>query len=231
MRSELKPGDPLHADIDEVRRAGERAADLTRQLLAFSRQQMLAPRLHEFLWKYPDLSVELLPPEPYLDLIAEGIDVAIRFGPQSASSLTSKLLASPRVLTVAAPAYLERHGKPAKPADLRSHIRLHPVHQGDRGEWRLTHDGETVEVEAGGSVSANSLAMIRHLARLGVGIAVLDEMVARDDVASGALVQVLPGWALPPVAVSVLTPTRLLPAKTRRFVELMEEKMGLKPEA
>jgi DNA-binding transcriptional LysR family regulator len=190
---------------------------------------LVAPVVAEFLQLYPQVRLDLDLAPRRADLSSENFDLAIHLGELPETALTVRQLAVLNVSLYAAPAYLERHGKPAKPADLRSHIRLHPVHQGDRGEWRLTHDGESVEVEAGGSVSANSLAMIRHLARLGVGIAVLDEMVARDDVASGALVPVLPGWSLPPVAVSVLTPTRLLPAKTRRFVELMEEKMGLKP--
>ena len=103
----------------------------------------------------------------------------------------------------------------------RAHRRIHLLHKGDRGEWRLTNGSETVEIAAIDAVCANNMTMIRHLARLGIGIAVIDELMARDDVEAGVLVPVLPGWALPPVAISVVFPDRVLPTKTRIFVDML----------
>ncbi len=75
-------------------------------------------------------------------------------------------------------------------------------------------------------VSANNMTMILHLARAGVGIAVVDEIVGRREVDAGRLVPILSDWSLPSVAISVLTPSRILPAKTRLFVDLLSERVA-----
>jgi DNA-binding transcriptional LysR family regulator len=201
-------------------------ADTPQGLLRVSAEAEVGPRLvaplvAEFLAQYPGVTLDLDLSPRRVDLLAEGYDVAVRLGRLPDSALTVRRLALLRVSLYAAPDYLARHGAPTHPDDLVRHARIHLMHQGDSGDWPLTRDGETVEVRAGGLVSANNMTMVRHLARLGVGIAVLDEVMAGEDVSQGTLRPVLEGWTLPPVALSVLTPSRLLPAKTRRFVEML----------
>ena len=70
------------------------------------------------------------------------------------------------------------------------------------------------------------MAMILQLARLGIGIAVLDELIASEDVRTGVLRPVLPDWRMPPGAVSIITPSRLLPAKTRIFINMLTERLS-----
>jgi DNA-binding transcriptional LysR family regulator len=185
-------------------------------------QQMLAPRLHEFLWKYPDLSVELLPPEPYLDLIAEGIDVAIRFGPQPASSLTSKLLASPRVLTVAAPAYLDRRGRPARPEDLATHecIQFRDPLTGRPFEWEFHRGRQVLAVAHSGQVLMTDVATMITACLNGVGVAQVLALGVQDLLDSGRLVELFPDWPGETFPLFALRPTRrLAPAKVDAFIE------------
>src|SRR6202020_133555 len=76
-------------------------------------QALLGPRMADFVARFPDLNVELLPPDEAGDLVSDGTDVAIRFGPQPSSALSARLLLETRVLTVAAPSYLAKRGRPA----------------------------------------------------------------------------------------------------------------------
>jgi DNA-binding transcriptional LysR family regulator len=133
----------------------------------------------------------------------------------------------------AAPSYLERRAKPEHPSDLLEHARIHLLHKGDAGEWRLMKGEEVIEVPSNSVLCANNMTMIRRLARLGVGIAVVDDLMASEDVDRGHLQKVLPGWTLEPMPISILTPTRLLAAKTRAFVDLLTRRVtgmvGLSP--
>lgn len=183
---------------------------------------LVAPAVAAFLRRYPTVTIELDLSPRRVDLLAEGVDLAIRLGTLPDSGLTVRRLALLRVGLFAAPGYLARAGTPAHPADLPAYARLHLLHQADRGEWRLCGDGgEAVVPSAGGLVTVNNMSMLRSLACLGVGIAVMDEIVAAEEVAAGRLQRVLPEWSLPPVPVSLLTPARLLPAKTRLFIDAL----------
>jgi DNA-binding transcriptional LysR family regulator len=177
-------------------------------------QQMLAPRLHEFLWAYPELSVELLPPEPYLDLIADGIDVAIRFGPQPASSLTSKLLASPRILTVAAPAYLQRRGRPARPEDLTTHecIQFRDPLTGRPFEWEFQRGRQVLPVAHSGQVLMTDVSTMITTCLNGVGVAQVLELGVQDLLDSGRLVELCPDWPGETFPLFALRPSRRLPS-------------------
>jgi DNA-binding transcriptional LysR family regulator len=217
-----------HLDgIEEAAKLAAGAAKAVRGRLwasvnAIFSQQMLAPRLHEFLWKYPDLSVELLPPEPYLDLIAEGIDVAIRFGPQPASSLTSTLLASPRVLTVAAPAYLDRRGRPARPEDLTTHecIRFRDPSTGRPFEWEFHRGRHVLPVAHSGQAVMTDVATMITACLNGVGVAQVLALGVQDLLDSGRLVELFPDWPGETFPLFALRPTkRLAPPKVDAFIE------------
>lgn len=224
---------------DQAQRQVRGLAETPQGLLRLSVEAEIGPRLvapliASYLERYPAVTVDLDLSPRRVDLLAENFDLAIRLGRLVDSTLTVRRLALLRAGLFASPAYLERRGTPANPADLAGHARIRLLHQGDRGEWRLSRGEESFDVDAASLVSANNMAMIRELARLGVGIAVLDVFLASDDVDSGRLRQVLPDWSLPPTALSVLTPTRLVPAKTRRFVDMLagavSGTVGLAPE-
>lgn len=184
----------------------------------------LAPLIAEFARRYPGISFELDLTSRRVDLVAEPFDVAIRMGESPDSTLIARQLARlPRYL-YASPRYLERSGEPGQPADLAQHECLRLRAQADT--WTLHHAGEAVEVEIGGRFRLNSIGMIRRLATLDLGIAMLIEEIVAEDLADGRLRRVLPQWQGTPIPVYAITETRLLPAKTQRFIEFLRERLG-----
>ena len=195
--------------------------------------RLVAPVLAEYLERYPEVRIDLDLSPRRVDLLAEGFHLALRIGRLPDSGLTVRRLAMLGASLYAAPSYVERRGRPEHPADLARHARIHLLHKGDDGGWRLMKGGEVIGVPSNGVLCANNMNMIRHLARLGVGIAVVDDLMASEDVDRGFLQTILPGWALEPLPLSILTPTRLLAAKTRAFVDLLAQRasgmVGLTP--
>jgi DNA-binding transcriptional LysR family regulator len=197
--------------------------------------RLVAPVIAAYSRRFPDMQIEIDLSARRIDLLNENFDLAVRIGSLPDSQLRVRRLATLQGKLYAAPAYLEQTGAPAHPRDLSDHRRIHLLHQADRGEWHLFNASGTDrhEIAADSVITANNMAMIRQLAILGLGIAVLDEGMALDAVACGDLEAVLPDWALPGVALSVITPDRNAPAKTRLFVTLLAEhvsgSVGLQP--
>ena len=187
---------------------------------------LLAPAVAEFLDLYPEVTFDLDLSPRRVDLIAEGVDIAIRFGNLVDSTLKVRTLCAAPAHLYASPAYVARHGMPMHANELAGRTRLHLLHAGDDGSWRLSCNGEQVHVPASSAVRANNMSMIRHIARAGAGIAVIDELMASRDVESGALLRVLTAWTMPAGVISLLTPNRLLPAKTRRFIDLLTARVA-----
>ena len=100
---------------------------------------------------------------------------------------------------------------------------LHRMSAAEASQWTLHTAGQTVEVPVGGRFLLNSIGMIRRLATLDLGIAMLAEEIVAEDLAEGRLRRVLPQWQATPISVHAITETRLLPAKTQRFIEFLRE--------
>jgi DNA-binding transcriptional LysR family regulator len=189
--------------------------------------RLVAPVIAQYSAAFPDIKIEIDLSPRRIDLLVENFDLAIRIGSLPDSALRVRRLASLRGGLYAAPDYLERAGKPGHPRDLVDHRRIHLLHQGDRGAWYLScvATEEAVEIDADSIVTANNMTMIRQLAVLGLGIAVLDDAIAKEDVARGRLIAVLPDWALPSVPLSLITPARHPPAKTRLFATMLTDQI------
>jgi DNA-binding transcriptional LysR family regulator len=180
----------------------------------------LVPELPAFLQSHPEITVELDFSDRPVDLVAEGYDVAVRTGAVTDSQLITRLLTRGAQVTFAAPAYLGAHGTPGTPEELRSHNcivgRFGP-------EWTFKgEDGRSQAVRVRGNLVVNNGDALREAAVAGVGIAQGTWWLARKDLEAGAVVPVLPEYALEGMPVSVLYPgQRHLPAKVRAFIDFL----------
>ena len=219
--------------VDEARLAHEQLGEMLAQPSGVLRASLpvdfanvfLLPLIVEFGQQYPGISFEFDLTPRRVDLVTEPFDVAIRMGEPPSSSLIARQLARLPQALYASPAYIERSGKPKHPADLAQHECLR--FYGPRSDAWILHRGtESMDIEVGGRFRVNSMGMLQRLARHGQGIALLSEAIVAEDVAEGRLERVLPKWQAPPVSVYAITETRLLPAKTQRFIEFLRDRLG-----
>lgn len=185
----------------------------------------LAPHIAEFARLYPGISFDFDLTPRLVDLVSEPFDVAIRMGSQPDSNLIARELANLPCYLYASPKYLESAGEPTVPADLAQHECLGFRSMKSNG-WTLRQAEESTVVAVGGRFQLNSVGLIRRLATLDLGIAVLPEEIVAEDVAKGRLRRILTDWEGPPTPVYAMTETRLLPAKTQRFIEFLREHLG-----
>lgn len=185
----------------------------------------LAPLIAEFARRYPGISFDFDLTPRLVDLVSEPFDVAIRMGTPADSNLIARQLANLRCYLYASPRYLEQFGEPRHPNDLTRHECL--GFRASKGNiWTLRTAEQLLEVAVGGRFQLNSIGLIRRLATLDQGIAVLAEEIVAEDLAQGRLRRILPAWEGPPVPVYAITETRLIPAKTQRFIEFLRERLS-----
>ncbi len=219
--------------VDEARLAHEQLGDMVAQPSGLLRASLpvdfatvfLSPLIAEFARRYPGISFEFDLTPKRIDLVSEPVDVAIRMGELANSNLIARELARlPRFL-YASPRYLEQFGEPGEPDELAQHACLR-LRTGDARAWTLYRDEQAVTVAVTGRFLLNSIGMIRTLAIQDMGIAMLAEGIVADDLARGRLRRVLSSWQASPIPVYAITETRLLPAKTQRFIEFLRERMA-----
>ncbi|SEO34152.1 MULTISPECIES: LysR family transcriptional regulator [unclassified Luteibacter] len=191
--------------------------------------QVVAPRLDDFLRRYPELEIEIVARDELGDLISEGIDVSVRFGEPPTSSLVARKLLDTRVITVATPAYLVAHGTPKTPTDLARHRCLQfrdPVTRRPF-EWEFHRRGKVVTVETDGPLLVNDSGTMTAVCLAGVGIAQLLAVSVRDAVADGRLVELFPDWPDETFPLYAFYPSRRnAPPKVRAFVDFCVELAG-----
>ena len=182
------------------------------------------PVVEEVLARYPKISFELDLTTRPVDLIAEGFDVAIRLGPLPDSQLFARKLGATTMGVYAAPGYLKRASAPTTPGDLAGHQCLRLRGQGEGSSpWTLTRGTQVVAVDVKGRVVANAMRVLLELAADGLGVALLGEAFASQAVGDGRLVRILPEWNTGIDQVHALTPSKLLPSRTRIFLDSLGE--------
>jgi DNA-binding transcriptional LysR family regulator len=188
---------------------------------------LLAPHLTRFLDRYSELSLELLTRPELGDLTSEGFDLAIRFvEPPASSSLVARKLLETRVVTVAAPSYLKKHGRPAKPTDLASHHCLqfrNPV-TGQPFEWEFHRGRRIVPIKTTGRLLLTDPQTLVRSCVAGAGIAQLLALAVQDRLNRGELIDLFPDWPDEKFPLYALYPSRHLPpAKLRAFIDFVLE--------
>lgn len=179
----------------------------------------------EFLRRHPRVTVEMSLEDRFTDLVAGGFDLAIRIGSLPDSSLIARRFAHSAMIACAAPDYLDRQGRPATPADLARFDRLAFSGAASPGDWSFT-DKSGRSHKAGGTVRflADNVQMLLAAALAGAGIVYGPDFVLGQPVASGALERVLPDYATQSLGIHAVYPSaRLVGAKVRRFIDLLEE--------
>lgn len=186
----------------------------------------LTTMIAAFIARYPAVSLELDLSPRRVDLVGENFDIAIRMGdlPQD-STLHARRVALERINLYAAPTYIARRGMPAHPDDLLQHDCLCLASRsGGAQPWILTRGKTVWQRELPARLAANSPDLLARIACAGTGIAASSDLFAAEHLEKGDLVQVLPEWSLPQVTGWAVFPgRRLMAAKTRAFLDMMEE--------
>jgi DNA-binding transcriptional LysR family regulator len=189
-------------------------------------RNVLAPRLPEFTERYPELTLTVVQIPDAGDLVTEGIDAAVRFGPQPASSMSSRLLLETRVLTVASPSYLKKHGRPTTPEKLVGHdcIQYIDPQHGKPFHWEFHRGKEILPVETTGRLTLTDVDTMVGACVAGGGVAQVLALGVQHLLASGALVELFPDWPGETFPLYAIRPSRRLPpAAVEAFLEFCWE--------
>ncbi len=179
--------------------------------------------LPSFIERYPDVVIDIEFNERMIDLVGEGIDVAIRIGRLQDSALVARKLGDFRGVVVAAPSYWKKHGRPQRPDDLKSHKCISYSYMADPSVWEFTADGEKIRVGVELSAKCNSAELEVAFAVAGAGVTRLPFFVCEKEVAAGKLEIVLEEFEQEPMGLYAVFPHRLYtPAKVRCFVDFLE---------
>lgn len=190
----------------------------------------VAPALSGFRERFPEVSIELRLDERHVNLLDEGLDLAIRIGTLPDSPLVVRRLAASRMLLVAAPAYLKRAGAPKSPADLDRHDCLCFPPLWRDGHWHLLAGQAEARVPATGTLVSNSAEVLRAAALQGLGIAMLPAWAVSEDIRGGRLKAVLPPWAPASGSIhAVYADERRMSAKVKAFVDHLARHIGRVP--
>ena len=195
--------------------------------VAFGRR-LLTPLVLRFMQQHPGLQVDLSFDDRYVNLVEQGVDLAIRMGRLADSSLGARYLGMNPWVLVASADYLRRRGTPAEPGELSAHDALiYSSVQGD-DRWHFSGaDGRTLQVPVQGPLRSNNLSALLAAVRSGQGLAALPWYVAHASVRDGVLQPLLQQWALPAQEIhAVFSSPRLVPTKVLGFVDFLLPQFG-----
>lgn len=185
-------------------------------------RQHVAPLLPSFLAEHRDVTLDLNLSDRVVDLVAEGVDVAIRIASMHDSNLVGVKLADNRRLVVASPAYLKRHGRPQTLADLARHDCLPISSEGSQRGWTFLDNGKPVTLKVSGKLVCNDGAVLHAWALAGKGLAWRSMWEVGGQIASGELCTVLDEFAAPGNDIhAVFAQRRHLPLRIRAFVDFL----------
>jgi DNA-binding transcriptional LysR family regulator len=184
----------------------------------------IVPKLPIFLAEHPDVEVELLLEDRNVDLVEEGVDVALRMGHLTDPNMAARKIAERRRLVMATPSYFQHNGVPASPGELVGHEAV--IYTRDDGGEAFTFRRGTAEmsINIAGRVRISATEGLRAAVIAGVGLTVASEFAFAPELKSGEIVTALDDWTLPPIGLSAVYPTgRMASKKSRAFVAFVED--------
>lgn len=220
--------------LNDIAAAESELRDVSRSLegtvrvaaAAFFAAEYLVPAIREFSALHPGVEFDLRIAEEFADSVRSGVDVMIRIGQLPSSPLKAKRIASLRRVVVASPAYAAQHGRPEKPADLAQHTCIVRSSAQDARAWTFQGpDGSTERVAITGKFTIDNSYVVKHAVIAGLGIAVAPFFQFRDAVEAGEAELLLGDFTLPQIPVHAVWPTAPRPARVRRFVDLLAQRL------
>ncbi|WP_284321193.1 LysR family transcriptional regulator [Dyella acidisoli] len=190
---------------------------------------VLAKHLTSFLAQYPELSVQLIMRDSTGDLVADGFDLALRFGEPPVGSFVARKLTETRVITVASPAYLKRHTKPRHPKEVEKHdcIDFYDAANGRPYEWEVRRKKEVVPLRVKGRLLVSDSGTLLNACEAGAGIAQILEIGCEQLLRSGRLVELFPDWSDERFPLYAIYPSRHhRAAKVRAFIDFVIKILG-----
>lgn len=226
------------SEMEEAERAVSQSHEAPRGTLRLNAPVVfgcrhVVPLLAEFLTAYPDVRIDVTFNDRFVDLLEEGVDVAIRIGELADSNLIARRLAPNHRVVCGAPAYFERNGFPARPADLTEHNCLVYTYRASRNDWSLVcANGDRAKgqevVRVSGNLGANNAEAIYGALLDGVGLGLLPLWLVGADLRTGRLVQALPDYQGTDSAIyAVYPPGRHLSRKVRSFIDFLAERLRI----
>lgn len=222
---------PHVAALEEAATSATRGATTVRGRLRVNLDPIfihviLGPQLEAFLDNNPELQLELITRDQLGDMIADGFDLAVRFGEPRTSSLVARKLADTPVLTVAAPSYLKRHGRPRTPQDLaggqHTCIEFRDPETGRPYAWEFHRKRKKITVQTNGRLTLSDTGTKTGACMAGYGVAQILELGHEHLLADGRLVNLFPDWPEERFPLYAFYPSRHHPpAKTRAFLDLV----------
>jgi LysR family transcriptional regulator, regulator for bpeEF and oprC len=223
--------DDLEAAESRVGRGQSKPSGLIRVTVApvFGRLHIV-PRLPAFFAQYPDISLETVVTDRTVNLVEEGIDLAIHNGALADSAAMVRRIATTPVITVATPAYLEAHGEPSTPEELDEHRCVIFAPQGAPKVWGFKGKFGEIECRPHGKFRTNDADQIRSAVLCDLGLAHAPGWLFAREVASGKVRRVLRAYEPGPLPISAVHPAgRRLPAKVRVFIDFLSEQFAQDP--
>ena len=189
----------------------------------------IAPLLPDYLARYPEVRIDMTMNDRFIDPVEEAVDLVVRIGELTDSSLIARRLAPNRRVVCGAPAYFDRAGFPGRPADLTGHNCLVYTYRAARNDWSFVRSGDAASappeiVRVTGSLETNNAEALYVAALAGLGVGLFPLWLAGPDLAAGRLTRALPDHHAPDSAIYVVYPPgRHLSPKVRSFVDFLAE--------
>jgi LysR family transcriptional regulator, regulator for bpeEF and oprC len=223
--SAVRLSDDLEAAESRVGRGQSAPSGLIRVSVApvFGRLYVV-PRLPAFFARYPGIGVETVVTDRIVNLVEEGLDLAIHNGELQDSTLIARKIATTPIVTVASPSYLKKHGEPASPSELDKHQCVIYAPGGAPRAWGFKGKFDRIEIQPKGSFRTNDAEQIRTAVLTDLGLAHTPGWLFAHEIASGAVRLVLPDYEPEPLSISAVRPAgRRLPTKLRVFIDYLAE--------
>jgi DNA-binding transcriptional LysR family regulator len=197
--------------------------------VAFGRLH-IAPRMARLLERYPELRIELVMSDGFVDLVEQGIDVAVRVGELVDQSLIARRIGTTARVTVGSPDYFAKRGEPQTPDDLRRHNCIVYTHLSTMNDWHFESADGPIRVRVQGNFRANNSEAVREVVLSGIGVAVTPTWLFRDEITRGLVKIVLRQYEPTRLPIHAVYPSRrLLSAKVRAVIDFLNHEFQIDP--